>query len=181
MTNLHHPASTTEPFAPTLPDAGEWFVLHTRSRQEKALAADLAARRVGHFLPLIKQMRQYGRRKMPVQMPMFPGYLFLRGSLEQVYEADRTRRVSQIIRVSDQSQMDWELRNISQALSRDVVFDPYPHLTRGRRVEVRSGPMRGIQGRVEDHVKPDRLLLQVEMLGRAMSVEIDGALLDCID
>lgn len=164
-----------------LPEVGDWFVLHTRSRQEKALAADLAARQVGCFLPLIRQVRQYGRRKMPMQMPMFPGYLFLRGSLDQVYEADRTRRVAQIITVADQAQMDWELRNICEALSRQVTLDPYPYLTKGRAVEVRSGPLRGMQGIVEDRVRPERLLLQVDMLGRAMSVEIDGAIVDPLD
>lgn len=176
-TEVSAPQSLTD----LLPDLGDWFVLHTRSRQEKVLAADLAAMRVGHFLPMMKQIRTYGRRKVTVDMPMFPGYVFLRGDLEQAYEADRTRRVANIIPVSNQWQMDWELRNIAEALSREVTLDPYPYLAKGRRVEVRSGPMRGLQGIVEERVRMDRLILQVEMLGRAMSLEIDNAILDPID
>lgn len=164
-----------------LPSVGEWFLLHTRSRQEKVLAADLTAMGVGCFLPTMRQLRTYGRRRVEVEMPMFPGYVFLRGSRDEAFEADRTKRVAHIISVSNQAQLDWELHNIFETLSRDVIIDPYPYLTRGRRVEVRSGPMRGVQGLVEDRVRPDRLLLQVDMLGRAMSVEIDGALLDPLD
>jgi transcription antitermination factor NusG len=60
-------------------------------------------------------------------------------------------------------------------------LDPHPFLQRGVRVEVRSGAFRGLCGVVEDRVKMDRLLLQVDMLGRAMSLEVDGALLEPIE
>src|SRR3954471_10558787 len=96
------------------PDAshGYWLVLRTRSRQEKALAKDLAARGVGHFLPLVVRTKFYGDRKIKVELPLFPGYLFLRGPLDAAYDADRSGRVAQIIPVHDQKQFDGELRSI---------------------------------------------------------------------
>jgi transcription antitermination factor NusG len=104
----------------------------------------------------------------------------LRGSLEQAYAADRTRRVANILPVADQGQIDWELHNIYLALREGAKFDPYPALRKGVRVEVRSGPFRGLQGMIEDRLVNDRLILQVNTLGRALSLEIDGALLDPI-
>ena len=68
-------------------DVGDWHVLHTKSRQEKVVAAELGAMGIAYYLPLVRQVRYYGRRKAKVAMPLFPGYLFLRGSLEQVYGA----------------------------------------------------------------------------------------------
>ncbi len=172
--SAEHPAIDT--------DAGvRWWVLHTKSRQEKAVAAHLVARQVDHFLPLIKKVRFYGRRKLRVDLPLFPGYVFVRSSKEQAWEVDRTRRLAQIIEVPDQQQIDWELDNIRKALAVDVPIDPYPYLKRGVRVEVRSGPFRGVQGVVESRTQADRLILQVDMLGQAASVEIDGALLDVIE
>jgi transcription antitermination factor NusG len=53
-------------------------------------------------------------------------------------------------------------------------------LVAGTKVEVRAGPFRGLQGVVDSRLKQNRLLLQVEMLSRAVSVEIDAALLDPI-
>lgn len=160
------------------PSAGLWHVLHTRSRQEKALADDLSARRIPHFLPLVRQVRYYGKRKFFAEMPLFPGYVFLRGELDDAYLADRTKRVAAIIKVADQQRIDWELRNIYLALSTNAPLDPYPHLRKGIRVEVRSGPFRGLQGIIEDRVKHDRLILQVDMLGVAVSLEIHGALVE---
>ena len=165
---------------PELPGVGEWFVLHTRSRQEKIVMADLTARGVGVFLPLLTQVRYYGRRKLMSEKPMFPGYVFLRGTRDDTFVADRTKRVAGIITVNDQQQLDWELRNIYLAISRGAPLDPYPYLKEGVRVEVRAGPFRGVQGIIEKRGQADRLLLQVDLLGRAMSIEIDGSLLDPI-
>src|SRR5439155_10333768 len=81
---------------------GLWYVLHTKSRQEKILADELAARRVEHYLPLIKRPRFYGKRKAVVEEPLFPGYVFLFGDLDHAYVADRTKRVANIITVADQ-------------------------------------------------------------------------------
>ncbi len=161
--------------------SGTWFVLRTKSRHEKRIADDLKARGVTHFLPLVDCVRYYGQRKARIQVPLFPGYLFLRGTLEQAYEADRTNRVAQIIPVADQAQINWELRNICVAVANNATLDPYPYLRKGVRVEVRSGPFRGLQGIIEDRTKRNRLILQVEILGRAAGLEVDGALLDLLD
>ena len=158
-----------------------WYVLHTRSRQEKILSNDLGARQVDHYLPLVRRVRFYGDRKATVEEPLFPGYVFLFGALDDAYDADRTRRVANIIRVTDQQRLEWELNNIKLALSQDAALDPYPHLVRGVRVEVRSGPFQGLQGVIEEKGRNSRLILQVDVLGRAVSMEIDGAQLERID
>jgi transcription antitermination factor NusG len=45
-------------------------------------------------------------------------------------------------------------------------------------VEVRAGPFRGLQGVIDSRSKLNRLILQIDMLGRAVSLEIDAALLE---
>jgi transcription antitermination factor NusG len=157
---------------------GDWYVLLTRSRQEKALSEILSARRVSHFLPVLRRNRLYGNRKAVVEQPMFPSYVFLKGSSENVYEADRTRRVARILQVGDQQGLQFELRNLWLAIENRVALDPFPYLRSGIRVEVRSGPLRGLQGVVERRLDVSRLALQVEMLGSAVALEVDGALLD---
>lgn len=158
-----------------------WFVLHTRSRQEKALAADLEARGIAHYLPLVRSVRYYGRRKATVSVPLFPSYLFLRGEVEEAYAADRTRRLARVIPVNDQGRMEEELRNIHAVLNQGAALAPYPYLQKGVWVEVRSGPFRGVRGVIEDRTRADRLVLQVAVLGQATSLEIDGALLEPIE
>jgi len=130
-----------------LPEAscGDWYVLHVKSRQEKALDQDLAAMKISHYLPLIKQVRFYGGREALVMQPLFPGYMFLRGSLEMAYRADRTKRLARVIPVGDQHHIQWELSNLHLALSHEMPLELYSYLRKGVRVEVRSGPLRGLQ------------------------------------
>lgn len=188
MNDQRSPAQPATVNAPPIPlpafsadGAGSWFVLHTKSRQEKALAKDLERMSVACYLPLITKAKFHGKRPVTVSEALFPSYLFLRGTREEAYSADRTKRVANIIEVPDQARMDWELRNLWVALGCGATLDPYPFLKLGRRVVVRSGPFQGLQGFVEERLTWNRLILAVEMLGQAVSLEIDGSLLDLVD
>jgi transcription antitermination factor NusG len=156
-------------------------VLHTKSRQEKALATTLASMGITHYLPLMRLARYYGQRKVYVEAPVFPSYLFLWSTPEQAYLADQTKRVVKILRVENQRKLEWEIANLRMALSHDTCLLPHPFIERGARVEVRSGPFRGLQGVVDRHKSNDLLILQVESFWRAVSLEIDASLLEVID
>lgn len=170
------------PFELGVSDAdAQWYVLHTRSRQEKALAADLDAMRILHFLPTVETVRYHGKRKVAVELPLFPSYLFLFGSLDQVYAADRTKRLARIITVADQSQIARELQSLHMVLAKGAGLEPHPYLPKGVWVEVTAGPFRGVQGQVESYTHTGRLLLQIEALGQATSLEIDRGLLQPIE
>jgi transcription antitermination factor NusG len=159
-----------------------WFVLHTLSRQEKAVCEELILRSITHYLPLVTRTHFYGRRKTISEVPLFAGYVFLLGSLEQAYSADRTGRLARIIAVFDQAQMNWELQNLQLALQRNAMLEIYPNLRTGAKVEVRSGPFRGLQGVIENRAgKRNRLILAVSTLGKSVSLEIDGSLLDPVN
>jgi transcription antitermination factor NusG len=127
------------------------------------------------------QVRYYGKRKFTVELPLFPSYVFLRGSIEEAYDSNRTKRVANVISVNNQTQIDWELHNLFLVMENGASLDPFPYLTTGTRVEVRAGPFRGVQGVIDSRLKSDRLILQIDMLGRAVSLEVDGALLDVVD
>ena len=160
---------------------GPWWVLHTMSRQEKALADDLGRCRIACYLPLIRTVRYYGPRKVKREVPMFPGYLFVRATLKQCYLAERTHRVVSTIHVIDQPRLDRELRSIFVASAGESPLRLHPSLGEGQLVEVTSGPFRGARGFVEQRQDGDRLVLEISMLGQAVSVELDDALVEAVD
>lgn len=166
---------------PEAPAEATWFVLHTRSRQEKAVADALEALHTWCFLPLVTHTRVYRGRKIHVQWPLLPSYVFMKGQADQAYQLDRNKRLANIIAVTNQARLEWELGNIRRAMDANVPLDPYPYLKKGIRAEVRSGALRGMQGIIEDRTKLSRLILQVDMLGRAVSIEVDGALLEPLE
>ncbi len=157
-----------------------WHVLRTRSRQEKALVATLAGVGYRTFLPLVRQVKYYGHRRRVVERPLFSSYLFLWGPIEAAYYAVGTKRVAGLIEVKDQARLEWELAQIRLALDGNAELSPYGYLKQGTRVRVTGGPFMGLEGLVDSDVRQDRLVLQVQALGQATSLEIDASLLERI-
>lgn len=157
-----------------------WYVIRTRSRQEKKLFLDLHAQGVRSFLPLCVEVRYHGARKVRVLTPLLDGYLFLRGTREDAFTADRSERSAQLIEVTDQEKLHSELASIARVLSSGIGLTRCKPLSRGQLVEVASGPLRGVRGRIESSVRDNRLVLCVDMIGKAAVLEIDRDLLDTV-
>lgn len=160
----------------------QWRVVRTRSRQEKRVAEHLVALGAEHYLPTARVRRDYGRSSRTVELPLFPTYLFIRCERARLSDLLPTGRVSQVIDAPNQDRLVEELDQIRRAIEAGVDgFDPYPYLTEGRRVRVRCGAMRGVEGIVDDRRGVSRLVLNVETLGQATSLEIDADLLEPLD
>lgn len=160
---------------------GLWYVVHTRARNEKATAADLARLGVQHFLPLIRYRRMYGGKRRRVEIPLFPGYLFLCGGRDEREAAVRTNRVAQVLEVSDQDRLKADLQQIYRVVTSDETVDFYPRLRTGARCRVVGGSLSGLEGVVLRRRGPWRVFVGVEFLGQSAELEIDPTLLIIID
>ncbi len=160
---------------------GRWWVLQTHARNEKVVAGALARQGVAHYLPLVRRPRVYGGRRLTVELPLFPGYVFLCGDAGACDAAWQTRRVSKILRVHDQQGLRTELRQVQRLVESDETAELYPALVAGRRCRVVSGSLRGIEGVVIRRRRASRLYVAVTILGQSAVVEIDGSLLEAID
>ncbi len=156
-------------------------MLHTRSRQEKALAQTLDAAGITYFLPTVRKESRYAHRRRISEIPLFACYVFLWGPIDAAYFAVASKRVARIIDVPDQEAFERQIIQIKRALISGATLDPYPYLGVGKKVTVRSGPLRGLEGLVEQRRSVHRLVLRVDVLGQATSLEIDGGILDPLD
>lgn len=161
--------------------AGQWFVLHCKSRNEKALADDLQRCDVGCFLPLARTQRTYGARRAWVELPLFPGYLFLRGGADECEAAWKTKRLANILRVQDQQQLGRELEHIYRVVTSGEPVDLFPALKKGRRCRIVAGSLRGVEGVVLRRRSVSRMYISATVLGQSAMVEIDAALLEALD
>ena len=166
---------------PKAPLAGEWIVLHTKARQEKAVARHLEAAGCRYDLPLIRRVTETRGRKHESEIPLFAGYVFLKGERQHAYDAMATRRVCRIIEVKDQQALELELQNIHEAIESGLPVEEVDQAIIGTRCRVSSGPLQGIEGVVIEEARRTRLVLQVEILGRGAAVEIDQSLLEPVD
>ncbi len=159
----------------------QWTVLRTRSRQEKAVSRCLAARNVEHYLPLIERITRIQGRRAHSRVPLFPGYVFYFGELDDGYDIMATKRACELLPVHDQDRFAHELGQIRRALVEGAQLELYPFAVVGRRCRVRKGPFRGIEGVVVDRRGNARLILHVDILGRGAALDVDADLLESCD
>ncbi len=93
----------------------------------------------------------------------------------------RTNRVANVIEVKDQEKLLDELVQFERALRAGAPLTPYKYIKAGQRCRVIAGPLLGLEGIVIQIKNVARLLLQIDMLGQAASVEIDIDLIEPID
>ena len=157
---------------------GLWWVAHTKSRNEKALAQDLIRKDISYFLPMSWKVRRRRHRTIRSFLPLFSGYLFFCGNENQRIELLRTNRVANIIEVNDQQRLLEELLQIEQALRTGVPLVPHSYIKAGQHCRVIAGPLADLQGIVIRTKTAARLVLQIDMLGQAASVEIDTDMIE---
>jgi len=158
--------------------AGDWFVAHTKSRAEKALAWDLASLAIPYFLPMSEKTAIWGGRKRKVLLPIFTSYVFFAGGDRERYQAMTTNRVANVIPVHQRDKLVDELEGIRKALASRNQLDLYPFTAVGKRCRVAKGVLQGIEGIVIRKDDVLRLVLQVSMLGQGASLEITADLLE---
>jgi len=161
--------------------AGVWWVAHTKSRNEKALAQDLIRKDINYFLPMTWKVRRQKGRTIRSLLPLFTGYLFFCGEENQRVDLLKTNRVANLIQVKDQERLLNELSQIEKALRAGAPLTPHKYLKAGQPCRVIGGPLADLRGIVVRTKTATRLVLQIDILGRATSVEIDADMIEVIE
>jgi transcription antitermination factor NusG len=154
-----------------------WYAVYTRPRHEKCVAQQVESRQMQSFLPLYRAVHRWKDRTKEVDLALFPGYVFVHLPLR-----DRLRvlEIPGVVRfVSFQSKPaalpEIELESLRRGLAGRIPMTPHPYLQVGRRVRLRSGPMAGLEGILRRRKERLRLVVSIEMLMRAVAVEVDEA------
>ena len=160
---------------------GTWWVAHTKSRNEKALAWQLSKKDISYFLPMSWKVSRKSRRTTRSLLPLFTGYVFFCGNEDDRLEILKTNRVACLIEVNDQVSLVRDLEPIERLLLDGASLEPHDVIKAGSKCRVIAGVLMGTEGMVVRSGQKTRLVLQVEILGQATSVEIDKEMIEVID
>jgi transcription antitermination factor NusG len=155
----------------------EWFALWTRSRHEKLVRDQLQHKDVEVFLPTITKWSRWKDRKKQIEWPLFPGYCFARFDVANRLPILKCEGVVTIVGVDGMPPPipPVEIDSIRQLIDSELAFDPCPLIKEGMMVEVKAGPLKGVVGRLVRKGSHARLVLSVDLIGQAVSVEVDAA------
>jgi transcription antitermination factor NusG len=155
-----------------------WYAIWTRSRHEQVVREQLASKQFEVFLPTISRWSRWKDRTKRVDWPLFPGYCFARFDPTNALPILKCTGVVNIVSTEGRPAPipEWELDGIRRLIESELQYDPCPLIKEGERAAVVSGPLKGVVGRLvrKDHARA-RLVLSVDLIGQAVSVEVDAA------
>jgi len=166
----------------------QWYAAYTRAQHEKRVALQLAERAVEHYLPVYEAVHRWKDRRMRVQLPLFPGYVFIHIPLRSQLDVLRIPSVVRLVGFNGApTPMPQEdIERLRRAMAEGVLVQPHPYLKVGRRVRITAGPFAGCEGILKRCRGDLRLVLAIELIHRAVLVDVDvstvvpiGRLSDC--
>lgn len=153
-----------------------WWALYTKHQHERQVADTLEAKGFEVFLPLYESLRRWKDRRKLLSLPLFPGYVFVRGTGDRRLGIVSTPGVHMILTRGDAAAVipDEEIEAIRRTLDAKFAVEPHPYLKSGDRVRVKRGALEGIEGVLVRKKNLFRLVLSVEMLAQSVCMEIDA-------
>ena len=155
----------------------DWFAIWTKSRHEQVVRTQLEQKDIEAFLPTVARWSRWKDRKKKIDWPLFPGYCFARFDPQHRLSVLKCGGVVNIVSIQGEPAPipEFEIQAIRQLVESDLAFDPCPLIREGTMVEVKHGPLKGVVGRLSRKSEKARWVLSVDLIGQAVSVEVDAA------
>ncbi|KAB2835396.1 MAG: UpxY family transcription antiterminator [Candidatus Dadabacteria bacterium] len=160
--------------------AREWYAVYTIVRHEKAVYRSIEERGIETFLPMKEIDSQWTDRKKRIQLPLFPGYLFVRVhplDTLAIFQVLNTRGVVRILSANGRLQPipDDQIDSVKRFLEAKIESDPYQYFEEGKEVRVINGPLAGITGKILSEKGDKRLVISIDIIKRSVAVDINTA------
>jgi transcription antitermination factor NusG len=161
-------------------EEAHWYAMYTNARHENAVADHLISKDIEVFVPTIAVVRSWKDRKMKLQTPAFPGYVFTKICLS---ERGRVISVPGVVRILSFNGVparldEAEIENIRLCHRRGAFMESLPSFGVGERVRVKSGVLEGLEGFVSRCKDERRLIVPLSHINQSLAVQVDIDLLE---
>lgn len=153
-----------------------WHVLFVRSNQEKRIAERLGGKGVEHYLPCTRPVRQWKDRRVRLQVPLFPGYIFVRLPFPERMKVLTLPYVVSMLGSKNSPSVvsEEEIAVIRRGIEHGDA-EPHEYLKTGQRVLITGGVMSGMEGILVRKQTGSRVVISIDSIFRAFAVELDQA------
>jgi transcription antitermination factor NusG len=154
----------------------QWCVAYTSANHEKRVAEQLVQRSVEHFLPTYESVRRWKDRRKKLQLPLFPGYVFVCLSLCERIKVLQVPGVASLVGFNGQPAVvaDQEIEALRRSTAEHLGVQPHPYLKVGQRVKIQRGILAGVEGILVRKKNALRVVLSIELIMRSVSIEVDA-------
>ena len=152
-----------------------WYAVYTCANHERRVADQFAGRDVKNFLPQYESVRHWKDRKVRLQLPLFPGYLFVHMAPPERLLVLQVPGVVRVVGFNGNPTPipQEDIERIREFLGQGWRAEPHPYLQMGRRARVVRGPLMGMEGIVVRRKNRSRLVLSFDLIQRSMAIEME--------
>ncbi len=174
---MSFPAARTAGVEMVLPgcETCRWYAAYTYPRHERSVAKNLSALGLEVFCPTFSVESPWKDRRVTIQRPLFPGYVFTRIQLP-----DRIKVISHpsVVRLLSLNGIpvpipDCEIDAIRLCVMTGSRLESHPYLETGVRVRVRQGLFSGVEGIVIRKNSKCGLVVSISAICQAVVLEVD--------
>jgi transcription antitermination factor NusG len=157
-----------------------WYAVRVKSNRERVTADALRGKDLEVCLPIYRQRRVTGSRTRIVELPLFAGYVFSRFDIHNRLPVLTVPGVVHIVGLGNVPQPvdPGEMASVFTLTQTHLKASPHPFLPLGRRVQLRTGPLRGVEGVVVAHKNETKLVVSVSLLQRSVAIDVEHQWID---
>ena len=151
-----------------------WYVAYTFPNAETSIQRNLGKMQITSFLPLREIVRDWKDRKKKISTPLFPNYIFIYSSHKERYDALCVKGIVRYVSFEGKPATirNEQIESLKKMVNGDVEIHHMSLLRPGNRVTITDGPFSGVEGTLERINGNMRLVVQIDCLSRAVSVNI---------
>lgn len=151
-----------------------WYAFYVQVRHEKKVDDRLLKKGIEVFTPMISHLKQWSDRKKRVEEPLIRGYVFCKIALKDRMEVLDTPGVLNILKFAGKWAPipDVQIDTLRIMVEHPETLRPENYVKVGEYVTLIAGPFTGARGIVQRTPGPDRLVLRLDKIQLAFSVEV---------
>ena len=156
----------------------DWYLIHTKIRQEQLALDNLERQGYTCFLPQMRAEKLRSGRLQTVLEPLFPRYLFIQ--LDTGLAAQSWAPIRSTLGVSRLVMFGQTPGKVSEALVNDIKAqslhtDVQPHFVPGQSVHITSGPFAGLQAVYQMANGEERVMVLLHILSKQVPLSVSPA------
>lgn len=153
-----------------------WYVIYTKSRQEKILNDKLMSAGYSVYLPLVKKNSQWSDRRKIIEVPLFNSYLFIKNVSDREKLKDFNGFVNFLMfdnkpAIVTQTEIE-TLKSIIRHGYDVLEITNLKDLKLGSKVMVIGGPLKGMVGELISNSDEEWFLINFENFSSSIQVKI---------
>ena len=163
-----------------------WFALLTRSNFEQTVYSNISKKKIDAFLPSTRKPSKRKDRKLMIETPLFPGYVFVKSTMAPADQLPILKTLGAVRLLGNSAgpvpipEQQIESLKLLTSVTQDLVTGSIIELKKGDPVIILEGPMAGLKGDFFEHKGKGRVIIKVDLLGRYAGVEVDSDVVEKI-